>query len=125
MVSKVWRPVFVCLGWLSLATGLVGIFLPLLPTTPFVLLAAYFFSRGSERSHQWLLKHRQFGPLIRDWEAHGVVRPRAKRMATALMVPLFAYTVVFVRVNWPIKLVVVAIGVSVLTFLWTRPSAPP
>ncbi len=125
IVSKIWRPLFVALGCLSLALGFVGIFLPLLPTTPFVLLAAYFFSRSSERLHAWLLGHRLFGPLIRDWEAHGVIRLRAKRLATALIVPLFGYTLVFVRVAPGVKAVVGLTGVAVLVFLWTRPSAPP
>lgn len=125
MARKIWRPLFVALGCLSLALGFVGIFLPLLPTTPFVLLAAFFFSRGSERLHGWLLGHRLFGPLIRDWEAHGVIRPRAKQLATALILPLFTYTLVFVRVSGTVKAMVGGIGLAVLVFLWTRPSAPP
>lgn len=125
MVGKFWRPLFIALGWLSLALGFIGVFLPILPTTPFVLLAAYFFSRGSERLHGWLLEHRLFGHLIRDWESHGVIRPRAKWLATAMIVPLFGYTLAFVQVAPGIKAVVAVTGLLVLVFLWTRPSQPP
>jgi hypothetical protein len=61
-------------GALSLLTGIVGIFLPLLPTTPFVLLAAFCFSRGSARWEAWMLSHPRFGPIVRDWREHQAVR---------------------------------------------------
>jgi uncharacterized membrane protein YbaN (DUF454 family) len=67
-LSPAWlRAVWLLGGALALATGVVGIFLPLLPTTPFVLLAAFCFARGSPRWEAWLLAHPRFGPLVRDW----------------------------------------------------------
>lgn len=72
-------------GWLSLLLGIVGIFLPLLPTTPFVLLAAACFSRGSARCERWLLDHPRFGPMVRDWRQHRAVPLRAKQLATVMM----------------------------------------
>jgi uncharacterized membrane protein YbaN (DUF454 family) len=72
-------------GGVCLATGLVGIVLPLLPTTPFVLLAAFCFSRGSARYEQWLLAHPRFGPMVRDWRASHAVPLRAKKFAIAMM----------------------------------------
>jgi uncharacterized membrane protein YbaN (DUF454 family) len=72
-------------GWLSLAAGFIGIFLPLLPTVPFVLLAAFCFSHGSARCERWLLGHPRFGPLIEDWRAHRAVPLRAKQLASAMM----------------------------------------
>jgi uncharacterized membrane protein YbaN (DUF454 family) len=72
-------------GAVCLATGFVGIVLPLLPTTPFVLLAAFCFSRGSERYEQWLLNHPRFGPMVRDWRANGAVPLRAKQFASGMM----------------------------------------
>lgn len=73
-------------GGCSLLAGVVGIFLPLLPTTPFVLLAAFCFSRGSLRWEAWLLQHPRFGPMVRDWRAHRAVPLRAKQLATLMMV---------------------------------------
>lgn len=72
-------------GALCLALGVIGIVLPLLPTTPFVLLAAYCFSQGSARYEQWLLAHPRFGPMVRDWRNHHAVPLRAKQVAWATM----------------------------------------
>ena len=72
-------------GVLALAAGIVGIFLPLLPTTPFVLLAAFCFSRGSARLEAWLLAHPRWGPLIRDWRVRHAMPLRAKQLAWVMM----------------------------------------
>lgn len=79
------RWVWLLCGLLCLVTGVLGIVLPLLPTTPFVLLAAFCFSRGSERCEQWLLSHPHFGPMVRDWRANRALPLRAKQLATAMM----------------------------------------
>src|SRR5690606_17437892 len=83
------RPRFRWAWWLlayaSLGLGIVGVFVPGMPTTVFILVSAYAAARGSDRLHAWLLAHPRFGPLIRDWRAHGAVSRRAKWMATATM----------------------------------------
>jgi uncharacterized membrane protein YbaN (DUF454 family) len=83
--GRLLKLVWLAAGWLSLAVGFIGIFLPLLPTVPFVLLAAFCFSRGSARCERWLLGHPRFGPWIRDWRAHRAVPLRAKQLASAMM----------------------------------------
>ncbi len=124
MASGAKKTLFLILGFLSLFLGVLGIFLPILPTTPFALLAAYFFSKSSKKLHDWLLRQKHLGPLIQNWERHGVIRPRAKILATVTMVLLFSYTLIFVPVHWGIKALITSIGVAVLTFIWTRPSSP-
>ena len=79
------RPLWLLAGVLALLTGIVGIFLPLLPTTPFVLLAAASFARGSARWEAWLLGHPRWGPIVRDWRTHRAVPLRAKQLATGMM----------------------------------------
>ncbi len=111
-------------GWVSLSLGFVGAFLPVLPTTPFVILAAYCFSKSSGRLHQWLLSRPRWGGLIRDWEQYGGIGKRAKITATVLIVALFSYTLIGVTMLVPIKGVLVVIGASVLLFIWTRPTPP-
>jgi uncharacterized membrane protein YbaN (DUF454 family) len=79
------RVLWLLAGGCSLLLGIVGIFLPLLPTTPFVLLAAFCFSRGSLRCERWLLQHPRFGPMVRDWRAHHAIPRRAKQLALVMM----------------------------------------
>ena len=79
------RVLWLMAGGTSLLLGIAGIFLPLLPTTPFVLLAAACFSRGSTRCEAWLLGHPRFGPMVRDWRQHRAVPLRAKQLALVMM----------------------------------------
>lgn len=110
------------LGWISFCLGIIGIFLPLLPTTPFILLAAYLFSKSSLRLHSWLKESKTLGPLITDWEKYRSISKKAKVVSTLMIVPLFCYTLIFVKVIMSIKIIVAFSGIAVLTFIWTRPS---
>ncbi|RZA08047.1 MAG: DUF454 domain-containing protein, partial [Proteobacteria bacterium] len=67
------RFLYLTIGWISLALGILGIFLPLLPTTPFVLLAGICFAKGSPRMHAWLINHPRLGPPIKDWQERRVI----------------------------------------------------
>jgi uncharacterized membrane protein YbaN (DUF454 family) len=75
----------VAAGLLALGLGLIGVVLPGLPTTPFVLLAAACFARASPRLHRWLTHHRFLGPMVRDWEAHRSLPLRVKWIAISMM----------------------------------------
>jgi uncharacterized protein len=70
-------------GFMALGLGVIGMFLPIVPTVPFILLAAYCFQRGSPELHRWLVEHPQFGPPLKDWTEHRVIRPRAKILAVS------------------------------------------
>lgn len=84
--ARTWlRPLLAAAGMLSLALGVLGIVLPGLPTTPFVLLAAACFAKSSPRLHVWLLKNRYLGPLVQDWEAHRSVPRHIKKVSITLM----------------------------------------
>lgn len=109
-------------GFLSLGVGLVGIVLPLVPTVPLILLAAFCFARSSERLHAWLLEHATFGPMITDWAEHGAIRPVAKRLATVSIAVVFAISLVLGVPNHVVIIQVIVLG-GVLVFLWTRPNA--
>ena len=90
------RPLFLVLGLLSLGIAVVGIFLPLIPTTGPVLLAAYFFARSSERLHRWLLDHPRFGKFVTDFQAGRGIPRRAKIVALVAMSAALAYAGIFV-----------------------------
>ena len=79
------RTVYKPLGFLFLALGLLGIPLPILPSTPFILLAAWFFARSSEKWHSWLLSSNLFGPIIRNWENNRCISRRTKLVAVITM----------------------------------------
>jgi hypothetical protein len=109
------------LGLICVALAMIGIVLPLLPTVPFLLLAAFFFARSSSRLHHWLITHRTFGPLIQDWQSSGAIRPAAKRAATVSIAAVFGISVLIAVPTYVLAIQAVVLG-GVLTFIWTRPN---
>jgi len=87
-------------GITALLLGIAGVVLPLLPTTPFILLAAACFARSSVRFHDWLLNQRIAGPIIREWQTHRAMPRRAKRAAFALMLLSFGGSILFLDLLW-------------------------
>ena len=79
------KPLYIAAGVLALLLGILGLFLPLLPTTPFLLLASWCFARGSDRLHGWLLSHRVFGEYLRNFEAGRGIPLKAKIVATVML----------------------------------------
>ena len=108
------------LAYASLGIGIVGIVVPGLPTVPFVLLSAFAAARGSQRLHGWLLAHRQFGPMIHDWEREGAVSLRAKRLAIGMMA-LCALVMFLTAPKWWMAATGTAFMAIVATWLWRRP----
>ena len=116
------RAAFLGAGVLSLGLGILGVFLPVLPTTPFVLLAAACFARSSDRFYRWLLAHRSFGPMVREWRTHRSIPYRTKLVAIALMAAsLSASIVFFVRPAW-LQAALAVFGVGLAVWLYRIPS---
>ncbi|KFN44999.1 YbaN family protein [Arenimonas oryziterrae] len=124
MRSKALRWFWITSGLLALALGAIGIVLPVLPTVPFVLLAAYCFSRGSQRWENWLLNQPTLGPMVRDWREHRAVPLRAKQLATVMMTISSALSWWFLPTN--IGWIPAATCTLVAIYLWRLPtrSAP-
>ncbi|AAZ97877.1 conserved hypothetical protein [Thiobacillus denitrificans ATCC 25259] len=116
------RLVFAVLGTVFVLLGLAGIFFPVLPTTPFLLLAAACYARASRRVFAWLLAHRHFGPLIREWREHRSMPYRAKRRALWLIALSFAISIGFVVPGWPAKLALGVGGLLLMTWIARIPS---
>lgn len=110
-------------GGIALLLGAVGVFLPLLPTTPFVILAAFLFGKGSPRLRQWLAGHRHFGPGIADWETHGAIARRYKVLACTMMAATFAASAFAGLAPW-ILAVQAACMIPAAIFVVTRPDGP-
>lgn len=108
------KSIYICLGGLFLGLGIAGIFLPLLPTTPFLLLSAALWLRSSPRLYQWLLNHKRLGPYIRDFMEHKAIPLRVKIISVSLVWLTLLYCALFVaRVWWlSVLFVLLAVGIS-------------
>ena len=109
-------------GLLSLALGVLGAVLPLLPTTPFLLLSAFCFGRSSERLQRWLLEHPRLGPPIRDWRERRAISRKAKGLAAIAMILVVAASVLL---HAPRAMLIAQIVVLIIVtaFIFTRPSS--
>lgn len=112
------RTILLVCGWICVVLGMIGAFLPLLPTTPFLLLASACFMRGSPRLNHWLLSHPQFGPVLENWHRHRSVSPRVKRRANMMMVLSFAFSIYWVPLIW--HKVMLLVMLAILLFWFNR-----
>jgi uncharacterized membrane protein YbaN (DUF454 family) len=123
VITHAKRLTLILIGFISLALGALGIFVPLLPTTPFLLLSAFAFANSSERMHQWLLDHNLFGPLIDNWRQHRAISRRAKVVSILSMV-----AILMISVLMPVPTYIIVIQVFVLSttaiFVLSRPLPP-
>ena len=118
------RPLLIVFGWLCVALGFVGIFVPGLPTVPFLLLALWAFSRSSQKFHDWLYTHPRLGPPLRDWREHGVIPTRTKLIAVTVMAISLAWITFGIAESWVLPVVVAACLVPPALFIVTRPGTP-
>ena len=114
----------ISLGWLCVGLGFVGVFVPGIPTTIFLIIALWAFTKSSEKLRYWLLNHKRFGPILNNWQEHKVVPRRAKILMVVLMslaVFLFYYSLQ----NLYLKIGLVLILVSVAIYVISLPSKIP
>jgi uncharacterized protein len=120
VISRLRRAVYLGLGWCFVGLAFVGAFLPVLPTTPFLLLAAFFFLRSSPRLYRMLLESRLFGPFLRDWYQRGGVRLHVKVGAVTVVVVVVALTAWFANLApalLALLLIFGSVGVAVIVRL--------
>ncbi|MEQ9489864.1 MAG: YbaN family protein [Alphaproteobacteria bacterium] len=119
------RWLFAGLGVFFVVLAFVGIFLPALPTTPFLIIAAFLFAKSSPRMHRWLYDHKAFGPLLRDWAAYRVIPAWAKVMAIGCMLASLTYLSLFSTA--PVWATGCAGAVMVIgaVYILTKPSTRP
>jgi uncharacterized membrane protein YbaN (DUF454 family) len=114
------RILWLLAGLISVAIGVVGLILPLLPTTPFLLVAAFAFARSSSRLNNWLREHRSFGPSITNWHRDGSIDRRAKRIAIIVILMTPVITWLFGAPLWIIACQLVVLSAAA-AFILTRP----
>ena len=112
--------IYLLLGFLMLGFAIVGIILPLLPTVPFLLLAAFFFAKSSQRLHTWLLNHKIFGTMIEDWNSRGAINKKAKYLSTLSVVLVIGVSLIL-ALKPLILFIQIALLSLVMLFIWTRP----
>ncbi len=113
------------LGHFFLVLGIIGAFLPVLPTTPFLLLAAYCYSKSNDKLHQWILNHKYFGPSIKNWHEHGIISKKAKALATITLILVMSLRIPTLNVHLGIKIFANLVLLCVLIFVLSRPSQRP
>ncbi len=118
--SPVMRWLYLGIGIMALFMGILGIFLPILPTTPFVLLAAGCFARSSERFHNYLLSHRVAGPIIQEWCQYRSVARKVKHWAYLVMSLSFGSSILIVP-SWGLKGMLIFLAVILFMFIWRLP----
>jgi len=121
MVKQSANLLLMIIGWLCIVLGVLGIFLPLLPTTVFILLAAYCFSRSSERFHRWMLEHKYFGEILQTYQA-GLGMPRKVRRRVLCLLWLSMGVSMWVVGQWWAVLLLSVIGLGVSGYLLQLPT---
>ncbi|GAW29524.1 YbaN family protein [Carboxydocella sp. ULO1] len=119
------RSILVILGFLFVVLGILGMFLPVLPTTPFLLLAAACFARSSTKAHQWLLSHHIFGPPLRQWEETRTISLRAKVISLLMLNLSIGFSIWMLRNNLPVQMLLVMSALGVSTYLYRLPTSTP
>ena len=115
------RGLYIATGLMFTGLGFAGAFLPVLPTTPFLLLASWAFLRSHPPLHRWLRQLPGCGPLIREWEERGTVSRAAKRTALAFILIAIAFSIGIGRLSWPLISLICLLGAIGLTVVWRLP----
>ena len=110
MASGIWRVVYISLGMAFLILAILGAFLPVLPTTPFLLLTSYFFVRSSPALHARLIRSRLLGPFLRDWHRYRAVRPHVKMLAVTTVLLTMAASVLLGRLSTTLICLLLVLG---------------
>jgi len=122
MRKQIIRTIYLLTGFISLTLGIIGAFLPVLPTTCFVLFAAFCFSKSSTTMHNYLLNHPVVGKAIRKWEENGEIPLRIKVLASVVMLATVSYPLFFMTFGILWKVAIAAAITVALIYIWTRPS---
>ncbi len=117
------RIILVASGFICVALGVAGVFLPILPTTPFILLASWCFARSSRRFHHWLIHHPRLGPLISMWQSGRGIPRKARNRAIIAIAASMTLSAIIIGKLW-VGLMLATIGLAVSIYLLRLPLAP-
>lgn len=125
MQQHIKRYSLIFIGWLSIVLGAIGAVLPILPTTPFLILALACFSKSSPRFHRMLLNNKWVGPSLQEWEQHKTIKPHIKHRAMLLTVAAFTGSILILMGRPHLQIMLATIGLIVLWFIYHLKESPP
>jgi len=108
----------VILGWLCIALGAIGAFLPVLPTTPFLILALWLFNRSSPRFHTMLINNPWFGASLQQWEDTKSITTKTRRRAVVMIIATFALSIYLVQHTWQLQIMLALLCTALLIFIF-------
>ncbi len=123
MFAQFKRGIFFVLGLTMMAVGFISVFLPIMPTVPFIIIAGWSFARSSPRAERWLLEHKWFGPMLRAWRERGAVPRNIKILAVAGLSVGYGFFWFAVQPGWAVAAMVAVVMIGVGLYVVTRPSA--
>jgi len=103
--------IYLSLGWICVGLAFIGIFIPGIPTTPFLIVALWAFAKSSKKFHKWLLNHKRFGPLLSNWESHKVVPQKAKILMVILQITAV------IMIHYSLNNLLITFGLATLLIL--------
>lgn len=110
------KPLYIILGSICLILGTIGIFLPILPTTPFYLLTAFFYFRSSERLYNKVMSYPVFSSIVKDYQEHRIIPRRAKVISISIMLLSMGFSIYLIKILW-VKVLLAVIGIAVSLFI--------
>lgn len=118
MKNALKNQLFILLGWFFIVLGIIGIVLPILPTTPFLIVALALFSNSSPKFHRMLLNNGWFGPILKQWEENRAISRKTKYKAIVMILSVFAISVAVFNEKIEVQVLLVCIAVVLLVFIW-------
>ena len=123
--SPAQRYVLLAIGWFFVGLGAIGVFLPVLPTTPFLIVALWAFSRSSRRFHHWLYTHKWYGPYLVAWDQHRVIPLQAKITAVVFMAIGWGVFTIYIASGWMWPAIIGGCELMVIAYITSKPSKVP
>ena len=125
MKATTLRLIYLLIGWIALILGVIGAFLPVMPTVPFLIVALWGFSKSSQRFHDWLYHHKVYGPMLRQWDRHRVIPLWGKIWACVAMSGSLIIMVFLMQAPLPLVAMAAAVMLAVAAYILSKPSRPP
>jgi uncharacterized protein len=119
------RFILLAIGWFFVAVGAIGVFLPVLPTTPFLIISLWAFSRSSRRFHHWLYTHRWYGPYLVAWDRYRVIPVQAKVMSVTFMAMGWSIYTYYLATSWTVPIIIATCEILVMFYILSKPSTAP